>query len=273
MPEVLVTGATGTTGSRVAAFLAERGVHTRLATRTPRAPQQVRFDWSDIDTQTAALRGVDAVYLISPIGVADPVPLVEPFLRSALRLGIRRVVALSSSGLAEGAMGLGAVHHLVRTTMPEWTVLRPSWFMQNFTGDHLVAQGIKTGEIVTATGNGRVAFIDAADIAAVAGHALLDEAAHNTDHILTGPEALSYDDAAAILRRHTGRTITHRSVPVDEAARRIAAHGIPADFAGQLAALDLDISAGAEDRVTETVLRVTGRAPRSFRRFVEADVS
>lgn len=112
-----------------------------------------------------------------------------------------------------------------------------------------------------------------ADIAAVAGHALLDEAAHNTDHILTGPEALSYDDAAAILSRRTGRTVTHRSVPVDEAAGRIAAHGIPADFTGQLAALDLDISTGAEDRVTDTVQRVTGRAPRSFRRFVEAEVS
>ncbi|CAN5516548.1 hypothetical protein BH11ACT6_BH11ACT6_26840 [soil metagenome] len=61
--------------------------------------------------------------------------------------------------------------------MPEWTVLRPSWFMQNFTGDHLVAQEIMTGEIVTTTGTGRVAFIDAADIAAVARHALLDEAA------------------------------------------------------------------------------------------------
>jgi uncharacterized protein YbjT (DUF2867 family) len=80
--------------------------------------------------------------------------------------------------LPEGTPGLGAVHSLVRMTTPEWTVLRPSWFMQNF----------------TATGNGRVAFIDAADIAAVA------------QHVLTGPEALSYADAAEILTRQTARS-------------------------------------------------------------------
>ena len=122
--------------------------------------------------------------------------LVEPFLQDALDQGVRRVVQLSSSALPEGAPGLGEVHRLVRSTMPEWTVLRPSWFMQNFTGDHLVAQGVRDGEIVTATGDGRVAFIDADDIAAVAGRALTDAIAHNTDHVLTGPPALSYAEAA-----------------------------------------------------------------------------
>ena len=90
---------------------------------------------------------------------------------------------------------------MVRSTMPEWTVLRPSWFMQNFTGDHLVAQGVRDGEIVTATGDGRVAFVDAADIAAVAGRALIDDEPHNAEYILTGPDALSYEDAAGSSRR------------------------------------------------------------------------
>jgi uncharacterized protein YbjT (DUF2867 family) len=272
MADILITGATGTTGSRVGTFLAERGIPTRLATRTPRSPGQVRFDWADTDTHADALRGVTAIYLVAPISVADPIPLVEPFLNRALRQGIRRVVALSSSALPEGAPGLGAIHHLIRTTVPEWTVLRPSWFMQNFTGDHLVAQGVRSGEIVTATGNGRVAFVDAADIAAVAGHALVDETAHNTDHVLTGPDALSYADAATILTQLTGRTITHRSVTAEEAAGRITAQGVPADFAHQLAALDLAIGNGAEDRVTDVVPAITGRPARSFRTFAEAEV-
>ena len=272
MAEILVTGATGTTGSRLGVVLAERGVPTRLATRNPTSGRHVRFDWADPDTHADALRGVTAIYLIAPIGVADPVPLVEPFLNEARRQGIRRVVALSSSALPEGALGLGAIHHLVRTTMPEWTVLRPSWFMQNFTGDHLVAHGVRSGEIVTATGTGRVAFIDAADIATVAGHALMDKNPHNAEHILTGPEALSYADAAAILTQQTGRVITHRSCSVDEAAGRITAQGVPDDFARQLAALDLAISGGAEDRVTDTVRVVTGRPARSFRTFAAAEV-
>ncbi len=272
MSKVLVTGATGTTGSRVAAFLSERGISTRLATRTPKSSGHVRFDWVDRGTHGDALRGVSAVYLIAPMGVADPVPLVAPFLDEALRRGVRRVVQLSSSALPEGTPGLGAVHHLVRTAMPEWTVLRPSWFMQNFSGDHLVARGVRTGEIVTATGEGRVAFIDAADIAAVAGHALTDDQPHNTEHILTGPEALSYADAAEILTRQTGRSVVHRSVPADEAAQRIAAHGIPDEFAKALATMDVAISGGAEDRVTDNVERVTGRPARRFSTFAATEI-
>jgi uncharacterized protein YbjT (DUF2867 family) len=265
--EVLVLGATGTTGSRVAAHLAGRGITTRLATRTPKSTGQIRFDWADRDTYEDALRGVSAVYLIAPVGVADPVPLVESFLEEALRRRVRRVVQLSSSALPEGSPGLGAVHHLVKTTMPEWAVLRPSWFMQNFSGDHLVAQGVRAGEIVTATGDGRVAFIDAGDIAAVADRALTDPVPHNTEHILTGPEPLSYADAADVLTRRTGRTVRHRSVPANEAARRITEHGTPADFATMLAAMDVAIRDGAEDRVTQTVETITGRPARSFCAF------
>jgi uncharacterized protein YbjT (DUF2867 family) len=272
MNDVLITGATGTTGSRVAAFLSDRGVCVRLATRTPKARGHVRFDWADRGTHGDALRGVSAVYLIAPMGVPDPVPLVAPFLEEALRLGVRRVVQLSSSALPEGTPGLGAVHHLVRTTVPEWTVLRPSWFMQNFTGDHLVAQGVRGGEIVTATGGGRVAFVDAADIAAVAGHALTDDQSHDTEHVLTGPEALSYADAAGIITHATGRTVRHRSVPAEEAGQRIAAHGVSVEFAKALAAMDVAISGGAENRVTDTVHRVTGRPARTFSSFVAREI-
>ena len=271
MTEVLVTAATGTTGSRVAAFLAARDVPARLATRTPTAPGQVHYDWADPSTHATALRGVSSVYLVAPVGMADPVGLVVPFLDEALRQGVRRVVQLSSSAVPEGAPGLGEIHQLVRTTMPEWTVLRPSWFMQNFTGDHLVARGVRDGEIVTATGNGKVAFVDALDIAAVAGRALTDDVAHDTEHVLTGPEALGYGDAAAIITRQTGRAIRHRSVSATECARRISADGIEPEYAHVLADLDVAISAGAEDRVTDTVLRVTGRPPRSFSTFVATE--
>lgn len=273
MTDVLVIGATGTTGSRVADVLAERGVSHRRATRTPKSPADVRFDWADRDSYRDALQRVTAIYLIAPIGVADPIPLVEPFLEEALRHGVRRVVQLSSSAVPEGAPGLGAVHDLVRSTIPEWTVLRPSWFMQNFTGDHLVAQGVRSGEIVTATGDGRVAFIDARDIAAVASHALTDERPHNTDHILTGPEALSYADAAAIISERTGRTVRHRSIAIDEYASRINAFGVPADFAAVLAELDGDISRGAEDRVTGSVEQITGTPARSFGAFVDEELA
>ncbi|MEC3981208.1 ergot alkaloid biosynthesis protein [Amycolatopsis sp. H20-H5] len=265
---VLVIGSTGTTGSRVTTFLRERGVRVREATRKPVGPDQVRFDWADTSTHAEALRGVDRIYLVGPIGVAEPVPLVEPFLAGAP--DVRRVVLLSSSAVPEGAPGMGELASLVRTRVPEWAVLRPSWFMQNFAGEHPVAQGIRDrGEIVTATGDGRVAFVDAADIAAVAGHALIDAVPHNTAHVITGPDALSYAEAAAIIGEASGLDVVHRPVEVSEFIELLVRNGIPADFADMLAGLDEDIRGGAENRVTDTVGRVTGSPARSFAEFVK----
>lgn len=262
---VLVTGGTGTTGSRVAAALRGRNVAVRIASRRPTAGQ-VRFDWADPDTHAAALDGVAAVYLVAPVGVADPAPLVAPFLDMVLERGGRRVVLLSSSAVPAGAPGLGELQQLVCASAPEPTVLRPSWFMQNFLGDHPHARSARvSGEIVTATGSGRVAFVDAGDIAAVAAHALVDDEPHVGEYVLTGPEALSYADAAAVLSEVTGRPVRHRAVGVGELTERFGAAGYPSDFAAVLAALDDEIARGAEDRVTSVVQDVTGRPPRSFR--------
>jgi uncharacterized protein YbjT (DUF2867 family) len=266
---VLVTGGTGTTGSRVAAGLRERGVPVRVASRRPGAGQ-VRFEWADPGTHAPALDDVRAVYLVAPVGVADPAPLVAPFLDRARERGIRRVVLLSSSAVPEGAPGLGELHRMVCASVPEPTVLRPSWFMQNLIGDHPHARSARAdGEIVTATGTGRVAFVDAGDIAAVAVHALSDEEPHTGEYVLTGPEALSYSDAAAVLGAATGRAVRHRAVGVGELAERLAAAGYPPDFAAQLAGLDAGIARGTEDRTTSAVQDVTGRPPRSFREVVE----
>lgn len=273
MPEVLVTGATGTTGSRVAACLSDRGATVRMATRTPDRAAHVRFEWAENGTYATALAGVSAIYLIAPVGVSEPAALVRAFLDEAVAQGVRRVVLLGSSAVPAAADGMGALYSLVRETVPEWAVLRPSWFMQNFTGDHLVARGVHTGEIVTATGAGRVPFVDAGDIAAVAGHALLDPTPHNCEHILTGPAALSYAEAAAIVGARIGRSVVHRHLSAAELRSRIVEFGIPEDFAAVLAALDDDIRGGAEDRVTDTVEQVTGRPPSSFAAFVEREMS
>jgi uncharacterized protein YbjT (DUF2867 family) len=256
----LVIGGTGTTGGLLAPLLPD----ARLGTRKPVRANHVRFDWDVPATFDGALEGVDRVYLIPPVGVADPAPVVESFLARA-RL-VRRVVLLSSSAVRESATGLGALPALVRA-MPEWAVLRPSWFMQNFTGDHPVAAGVRAGEIVTGTGAGRIGFVDAADIAAVAARALLDPVPHNADHVITGPEALSYADAAAIITEVTGQPVRHRSISTAEMTELLARH-LPREFAVLLAQLDEDIRGGAEDRVTTTVEDVTGRPARSFREFL-----
>ncbi|GAA3574347.1 NAD(P)H-binding protein [Amycolatopsis ultiminotia] len=268
MSDVLVLGSTGTTGSRVLRGLRDEGVPVRAATRNPVEPGQIRFDWTDPGTYGPALEGVSAVYVVPPLGAVAPGQLVEPFLAHAPEA---RVVLLSSSAVDEHTPGLGELYRLVRR-QPGWAVLRPSWFMQNFTGDHLVARGAREGEIVTATGDGRVAFIDAHDIAAVAVRALLDPEPHNTEHLLTGPRALSYAEAAVLVTQRLGHPVTHRSVGTAEQIRRLADDGIPTAFAEVLAGLDEGIRAGAEDRVTTTVEQVTGRPARDFRTFAEEEL-
>ncbi|MBP2336332.1 uncharacterized protein YbjT (DUF2867 family) [Saccharothrix coeruleofusca] len=269
----LVIGGTGTTGSRVAAALRERGAGLRVATRHPRPdrPDQVRFDWADPATHDPATAEVDRVYLIPPLGAVDPLPVVEPFLTRAVDRGVRRVVLLSSSAVAPDTPGLGALQRAVRDLVPQWAVLRPSWFLQNLTREHVLARGIRErGEIVTATGSGRVALVDADDIAAVAVRALLDPVSHDTDHVITGPRAVDYAEVAETITEVTGRPVRHRSVSAGELTALLVADGMPEPFAAVLAALDETIRDGAEDRVTTTVADLTGRPPRSLREFVTA---
>lgn len=264
---ILVIGGTGTTGRIVAAKLAERGHPTRIASRRP-STGGFRFDWYDPTTHPDALAGVRAIYAIPPVGEVDPAPIMVPFLDRARSAGVRRVVLLSSSAIGPAEHGLGLVHARLGELFAEWAVLRPSWFMENFVGEqpHAVTAG-EHGEIVSATGAGRVGFVDPADIAEVAVRALTDPTPHNTDHIITGPEALSYDEIAAVLTEVGGRQVRHRAIDAAELAVRHSAIGIPPDFAHFLASLDTAIAAGAEDRTTSTVADVTGRTPRSFRDF------
>ncbi|MGU3497613.1 NmrA family NAD(P)-binding protein [Mycobacterium sp. C31M] len=269
---VLVTGATGHTGSLVVTGLTDAGVTVRAASRSPE-PGGVRFDWADPTTHADAVAGVDRMYLVAPVGVANPAPLVRPVLERGLADRLRRVVLLSASATEPSDTGLGALHRLVTELAPEWAILRPSWFMSNFVGDHPVAAGLRDGVLTTATGDGRIGFIDVADIAAVATTILLQADPVSDEYILTGSQALSYAEVCAIYTRLTGRPARHHAVGAAERARQMVDSGLSAEYAHILAGMDERISLGSEDRVTDTVFRVTGRAPRTVEEFLGARVT
>ncbi|MFB9586291.1 NmrA family NAD(P)-binding protein [Streptomyces goshikiensis] len=265
---ILVTGATGTTGSRLVARLAAAGLRVTAAGRSATAvdgARAVRFDWDDPDTYGDALAGADRVYLIPPPGSPDPAAVMLPFLRRARAAGVRRAVLLSSSAIPAGGPAVGRVHQALPGLFDEWAVLRPSWFMQNFTGDHAHAHSVRSeGVIRTAAGEGRVGFVDAEDIAAVAFRALTDTRAPNTDLILTGPSALNHREVAEVLSEVTGRSVVHEELTPEQIRDRLAAF-MPAEFAALLADMDRAIAAGAEDRTTDAVRSVTGLPPLDFR--------
>ncbi|QYN38691.1 ergot alkaloid biosynthesis protein [Pseudonocardia sp. DSM 110487] len=273
MTAVLVTGGTGKTGTVLAELLRGSGVPVRVASRNPSAgdPEAVPFDWDDPATHPAALRGTDQVYLVPPPHAVDPMPLVGPFLAEAERLDVRRVVLLGSAIELPNAPGALELAARVRAR-PGWVVLRPSGFMQNFLSPHPLGDRIRRhGEIRTAAGTGRVGWIDARDIAAAASALLTDpdgRTADQRDYLLTGPKALNYQDAAAIITAQTGRPIRVEPIGVDDAALSYRATGMPTSLANALAAVDAGLTAGREDRITTAVLDLTGCPPRTFAEFV-----
>lgn len=269
---ILITGGTGTVGSRIASRLIKLGYRVRIASRKKGElanAEYVYFDWMDASSYTPALEQVKDIYLVAPVGVLDPAPYVLPFLKEAKRLGVKRVVMQSASVVSENGPVFGALHQAVRE-FPEWTVLRPSYFMQNFINVQHQMSIQNEGRIVTASGEGKLGFIDADDIAETAVRALADAVPHQTHHILTGPEALSYAEAAEIIGAAAGRRVKHVSISRSELQNRMAAAGLPADYASFMAGLDEAISHGAEHRVTDTVKRVTGKEPRSLLKFAAA---
>ncbi|TWM21405.1 NAD(P)H azoreductase [Bacillus paralicheniformis] len=228
--------------------------------------EHVYFDWNDQKTYRDALKNTNSLYLVAPVGVFEPSPLVVPFLEMAAAFGVRRIVLLSAAIIDEDGPVFGKLHHAVRRYVPEWTVLEPSYFMQNF--DHQHGASIrKKNEIVTASGSGKVGFIDADDIAEVAVCALLDQKPHNTSHILTGPKALSYAEAAAIIGRAAGRDVRHVNVEVSALRERYIKVGLSPDYASFMSELDEKIKNGKENRITDTVERVTEKKPRSLADF------
>ena len=272
MTGVLVTGGTGKTGRELVRLLRGRGVPVRVASRNPAAddPDAVRFDWDDPATHPAALAGRDRVFVVPPVQSLDPMPTVGPFLAEAQRLGVRKVVLLGSSiPLAPRALELAAQV----LAQPGGFVLRASGFMQNFLSPHPLGARIqRDGEIRTAAGDGRVAWIDARDIAATAAALLPDLDAvpgDQRDYLLTGPQALSYPEAAAIITAGTGRPVRVVHASADQQVADLQAAGIPAQFAAILAAADAGVRPGREDELSTAVLDVTGHPPRTFTQFVQ----
>lgn len=270
---ILVTGASGTTGRPIVEALLARGSAVRTATRgeepvDPRAEHR-RFDWMDPGTYDAVLEGVERAYVLAPGLVADPSEIVLSFLRRGLALGLRRVVLLSSSAIEEGQAGLGRIHGFLRARVPQWTVLQPSWFMQNLvdTRTHHHRSLVEEGRLVTATGEGRVGFVDARDIAAVGACALADSASPDAGLRITGPRALTYAEVAAIVGEITGDDVRHEHVDRQGVIEHMMEASIPRSYASLLADLEERIRRGEEGEVTDVVERVTGRAPRSLEAF------
>ncbi|WP_312165834.1 hypothetical protein [Phenylobacterium sp.] len=263
--QVLVTGASGKTGKSLVGLLKDRGVPCRAATRGG----EPAFDWTAPETWAAALEDVASVYLVAPPTVDDPYSKMIEFLKVATREGSRRFVFLGMASLPAGGPAHGQVHQWLKDNSDDWAVLAPSAFMQNFAeGSHL-ATIRDEDRFYSNTGDGRVPFISADDIARAA-FALLTGRATG-EFVITGGEAISYDQVAERIREACGRAISHARISTEELVARFLKRGLPELTARFLAAGYETIAAGAHAQTTDVYSVLTGARPTTFEAFAEAN--
>ena len=262
---ILVLGATGKTGSRVARKLTDLGISVRTAARKG---ADIRFDWNDPSTFAAALRGVSGVYLVSPVMSVDFADLVSQFLGEAEGAGVKHVTYLSAYGVehAPPEVALRAVELDLASRMSlSHSIVRPAWFMQNFSETFLKPVN---DEIVVPCGTGVEAYVDAEDIASVAALTLSDPVRHSgRAYAPTGPEALTFEQAARVISAAVGRRISYRDVDRDTWIKAMTAAGVPSEYGAVLRALTETIANGQGSRPNDDVLTVTGTPPISLKDF------
>lgn len=287
-PKILVTGGTGRIGRHLLRVLAEKGVPARALSRDPdRGEALPGIEWAagdladpaSLGSAGDAFAGVERLFLLTG-NVGAMVRLQTNALRVAREAGVLHVVKLSALGASNHSKSLIGLWHWVverelRASGMAWTILRPHHFMQNFLDTPGLHRGIlKEGLVRSASGEGKIPFVDTRDIAEVAAGALTGSPGPGgrghggRTYTLTGPEALSYGQATEILSQETGRRLRFVAESPEEARSRMASQGLP-DWliAAQLAIAGYQRAGGATEQTTDTVEEILGRPARTFRDF------
>jgi uncharacterized protein YbjT (DUF2867 family) len=261
--ETLVLAGTGKTGRRVVQRLKIRGITTRVGSRsgTP------SFDWEDESTWVPALRGVHSVYVVYTPDVAMPAApaAISAFSERAVKSGVRRLVLLSGRGEEEAQRCEG----IVRDAGAEWTIVRSSWFNQNFS-EGAFRDLVLSGTVALPAGEVAEPFVDADDIADVAIAALAEDRHVGEVYEVTGPSSLTFAEAVREIAEASRRDIRFVRASPEEFAAGLAAEGVPAEIVELLRYLFGTVLDGRNTQPTDGVERALGRAPRSFRDYARA---
>lgn len=257
----VILGGTGKTGRRVADRLTGFGLPIRIGSRSGRTA----FDWQDRDTWAPMLAGAGAVYMVYYPDLAAPeaAETVGSFAKLAAAGGVERIVLLSGRGEA----GAERSEDAVRQSGADVTILRCSWFNQNFSEGHLL-EAVLRGEIAFPAGMVTEPFVDADDIADVAVAALTEPGHTGQLYELTGPRLLTFADAAKEIAAATGRDISY--VPVDPASYAAAMSAfMPAGEAAMLSELFAEVLDGHNAHLNDGVQRALNRPPRDFAEYAK----
>jgi len=279
---ILVTGSTGLIGSGVLRGLSKAGMPARALTRDLKKSQKmpgvtwVAGDLGKPETLPAAFEGAQTLFLLTHY-LEDMVELQHNAIAAARAASVTHVVKVSAFGASDHSKApIGLWHYRVekelRESGLEWTMLRPHHFMQN-----LLAQAeyvIKEGAIYSASGDGKIPYVDARDVAAVAVATLTTPGHLGKKYVVTGREAMSYRQAAEIIGAIIGKPVRFVDESQDEARARGVREGMPpAVIESALAIAAYQRAGGKTVTITSTIADLTGRPPRTVPEFVREHAS
>lgn len=256
---ILVIGATGKVGGRIATRLGALGHPVRAVSRrtTP------AFDWEDQATWAPALAGTEIAFVsfVPDLAAKGAPEAIQTFTELARGAGIKRLVLLSGRG-EHNALASEAI---IQASGLAWTIVRASWFNQNFSEGHLLGPVLE-GFVALPAHDRKEPFIDVDDIADVAVAALTDVRHAGEIYEVTGPRLLTFAEAAAEISAVSGRPVAYSHIGLDE----FHAFLLPevgqanADF---LRALCEEVFDGRNESTSDGVQRALGRQPRDFSTF------
>lgn len=256
----LVIGGTGKTGRRVVDRLQARGHAVRIGSRaaTP------SFDWDHEAGWEACLQDVTAAYITYTPDLAMPgaSDAIQAFVNKAKSSGVKRLVILSGRGEPEAQ----ACEKIVQDSRLEWTVVRASWFNQNFS-EAAFLDMVLAGTITLPAGQQLEPFVDADDIADVVAAALTEDHHNGQVYEVSGPRLMTLTEVAADLSAAIGRDITYMDVPHEAFIAEVEQSGAPKDVVWMLDYLFSTVLDGRNAHLTDGVQRALGRPPKDFRDF------
>ncbi|WP_449395847.1 SDR family oxidoreductase [Devosia riboflavina] len=269
--EILVIGGTGNVGAALVQELVARGETVRVGTRRPEkvsvsGAKAVLVDLHKAETLGPALEGVDRLFLLAPTGEEDALRILAPVVDEAARRRVKVVLQTAGGIGADDSIPLRQAEIRLEKSGTTYVILRPNWFSDNF--ENYWGHGVLAGEINVPAGNSKTSFIDTRDIADAAAAALTSDKFDNQTFTLTGPEALSYADAAALISKATGRTVTYRSVDDSVFIPALLSAGLSQGYAQLLAGIFYPVREGWAADVTDAVETLTGKKARTLAAYV-----
>ncbi|TDE94992.1 NmrA family transcriptional regulator [Occultella glacieicola] len=252
----LVLGATGKTGSRVARRLTAVGHPVRLGSRSA----QPSFDWEDPTTWSGALDGVSAVYIayVPDLALPGAAEVIGAFADQAVAAGVRRLALLSGRGETEA----GIAERRVQGVDADVTVLRASWFNQNFSESFLLP-AVLSGVFAAPAGRPEP-FTDVEDIAEVAAAVLTQDGHAGKVYELTGPRSLTFAEAMAEISAASGLEVRYQEITADEFRAGLESEGTPPELVDLFVYLFTEVLDGRNSVPTDDVQQVLGRPARGF---------